>query len=99
MKYGINIEIYNEIVEVLKKYECIKEAYLFGSRARGDYKKTSDIDIAINTNEDIKLNLLRDLEEIRCIHTFDVVDVNNVSSELIKNIKTDGICIYKNNIN
>ena len=96
MKYGISLDIYNEIIKVFKKYDSIKEVYLFGSRARGDYKKTSDIDIAIKTNEDIKLKVLRDLENLRCIYTFDVVDIDNISGELKNNIMNDGKCIYNN---
>jgi len=42
-------QIKNHIVEVLKKHG-IKKAGIFGSYARGEEKKNSDIDILINFN-------------------------------------------------
>ena len=35
---GIKKQVINEILELAKKYD-IKQVILFGSRARGDYKK------------------------------------------------------------
>lgn len=67
MKYGIKKEIFKDIINTFKKYEKIEEAYIFGSRARGDYKDISDIDIALLSSDDISLKVKRDLEEIRCI--------------------------------
>lgn len=49
MKYGLSEKIVNQINDIIKKYEQYNFK-LFGSRARGDYKKTSDIDIAIFEN-------------------------------------------------
>ncbi|MBB6495997.1 nucleotidyltransferase domain-containing protein [Methanococcus maripaludis] len=46
MKFGIDDLKLKSIVEVIKKYS-VEKAVIFGSRARGDYKNTSDIDIAI----------------------------------------------------
>jgi predicted nucleotidyltransferase len=36
-----------KIVEWAKKHRLIEKVYLFGSRARGDHKPDSDIDLAI----------------------------------------------------
>lgn len=38
--YGLSNEIYEQIIETFKQIPEIKEVLLFGSRARGDYKKT-----------------------------------------------------------
>lgn len=70
--------------------------YIFGSRARGDYKIESDIDLAIESETDIKLRLLNKLNDVRCILKFDVVDINNLKNEkLLSNIRKDGILIYE----
>ena len=34
MKYGIKEEIFNEILNVFKKYKTIDEVYLFGSQLK-----------------------------------------------------------------
>lgn len=95
MQYGINDDIFDNIINVLKKYSCIKKVYLFGSRARGDYRKVSDIDLAIVSDEDVTLKVLRDLDELRCILTFDVVDYNYIGDNLKFNIDKDKKVIYK----
>ena len=45
-------KIKSEIVPILKKYKIVK-AGIFGSYARGDYKKNSDIDILIEFNDSL----------------------------------------------
>ena len=95
-KFGINDKSFEEMISLFKSFDNLDVVYIFGSRARGDYKTASDIDLAIETSDDIKLRLLGMLEEIRCILKFDVVDINNIGNEkLLENIKKDGILIYK----
>lgn len=42
---GIKQQVLEEIKDLAKEYQ-IKKVILFGSRARGDYHTTSDIDLA-----------------------------------------------------
>lgn len=94
--FGINDSSYEEMMTLFKSFDTLDEVYIFGSRARGNYKKESDIDLAIKTSSDIKLRLLNKLEDIRCILKFDVVDVDNIGNKkLFENIKKEGILIYK----
>ncbi len=94
--YGIEDKIFNEIIDVFKETEEIEKVILFGSRVKGTYKETSDIDIAVKfINNDKKLLLIRKLEEIRCILKFDVLNLDNINNEkLLENIKKDGKIIY-----
>ena len=95
-KFGINSDSFNEMLMLFKEFEDLEKVYIFGSRARGDYKKTSDIDLAIEAKGDLKLRLLNKLEDVRCILKFDVVDLNNIGNKkLLTNIKKEGILIYK----
>lgn len=93
--YGLKDEIFNDIISVFKKYETLEKVYLFGSRARGDYKDISDIDIAIISDDNITFKILRDLDEIRCIHTFDVINMKDIGDKLKENIEKDKVCIYE----
>ena len=43
---GIRAEVLAQIVELAKKSD-IQKIILFGSRARGDYRERSDIDLAV----------------------------------------------------
>ena len=94
--FGINEDSFKEMMLLFDNIESLNKVYIFGSRARGDFKKESDIDLAIESNSDIKLRLLNKLEDIRCILKFDVVDLKNIGNEkLIDNIKKEGVLIYK----
>ena len=46
MKFGLSEKIYDEIKNIVNKYNKY-QFKIFGSRARGDYKANSDIDIAV----------------------------------------------------
>ena len=53
MKFGLSDDIYEKIKKIADKYNKYKFK-IFGSRARGDYRSNSDIDIAIEGNIDKK---------------------------------------------
>jgi len=99
--FGLKDSIIIKIKDVLLKYDEIEKALIFGSRARGDYKKTSDIDIAIFSHNmtSSRINLLRnDFDDLDIIYTVDVVDFNKLSKEELKNnIINDGMVIYNRN--
>ena len=61
MKFGLSKDIYNKIKNVVLKYSSY-EFKIYGSRARGDFKKESDVDIAVfgNINEEDKMKILYD---------------------------------------
>lgn len=69
--------------------------YLFGSWARHEEKHSSDIDIAIEPTNEIPLskwtNLVDRVEESTIPYKVDIVNLNNASKELIKNVKKEGI--------
>lgn len=95
-KYGIEEEVYQEMIKIFKEIEEIQEVTLFGSRAKNTYKQTSDIDLAIRVIEDSKkLLLIRKLDEIRCALKFDVLNIKHIKNEqLIYDIQNEGIIIY-----
>jgi len=98
--FGLKDSIIINIKNILCKYDEIEKALIFGSRARGDYKKTSDIDIAIISGNitSTRLNLLRnDFDELDIIYTVDVVDFHKISKEELKNnIINEGVVIFLN---
>lgn len=98
MRFGLDERVLSLILEVLSSHEWIERAVLFGSRARGDYKKTSDIDIAIYADRNVRaeLNQLREqLEELPIIFNIDIVEVSTLQNDkLIHHIEEDGLPIY-----
>ena len=95
--YGIRINLYNEIINVIKEFGANK-IILFGSRARGDFKESSDIDIAIeflNNNKDNFIKIQTRLEDLNTLYKFDIVDFNSLKEDKFKKeILKDGIVIY-----
>lgn len=86
MYYGMKKDEFYTITNILKTFSPkIKFVKLFGSRARGDYKKTSDVDLAISSHEDILFKIKEALYESQLNYTFDLVDYNQITNEKLKN--------------
>lgn len=68
---------------------------MFGSRARGDFHKTSDIDLAV-TGGNIAAFALDVEEETSTLLKFDVVNLDlSVQEELLDSIQKEGKVIYE----
>lgn len=68
---------------------------LFGSRARGDYRRTSDIDLAAEGGDFNRFALDVD-EETSTLLKYDIVDLRRkVQPELLESIEREGIVIYE----
>ena len=93
MKYGLSEKIMNELKNVLDKYENYKFK-IFGSRARGDYKDNSDIDIAIfeNVPKEDEYKIRDEFDKINIIYSIDLVFVDEkIKKELLNSILKDGV--------
>lgn len=72
---------------------------LFGSRARGDARESSDIDLAVISNLPVekKIRSFRDqLQESTIPYRFDVVEFRDISDAFKEKIEKEGIDIWKN---
>ena len=100
MKYGLTEKALSLILSELSKYDQIESAVIFGSRAMGNYKLGSDIDLVIygkGVNHEI-LNRLsfRLNEELPLPYYFDVLVYHLVESEALKeHINEFGKVIYR----
>ncbi|KMT22920.1 nucleotidyltransferase domain-containing protein [Clostridium cylindrosporum] len=101
MMFGLKDYVIGSIVKQLEKFQEIEKAMIFGSRARGDYKTTSDIDIALFGTRitSTRLNLLRDaIYELDIIYTVDLINFEDIKKDGLKeNILKDGKQIYIKN--
>lgn len=68
----LDTDIQNQIIAQAKKYQ-IGKVILFGSRARGDHRETSDIDLAVTGGNVTGFRLAVD-DEVRTLLMFDVVN-------------------------
>ena len=47
MKFGLRQGLVDKIIEAIASVEEVDQAIIYGSRAKGDYREGSDIDIVI----------------------------------------------------
>ena len=91
---GISTRVIEEIRQLAEKYS-IEQVLLFGSRARGDYRRTSDIDLAVRGGNVVHFALAVD-EETWTLLKFDIVDLeSDVQPELLAAIEKEGRVIYE----
>jgi uncharacterized protein len=85
----------DKIVKVIEIFFPEAKIYLFGSRARGDYQETSDIDIAIDTGSPMSLTqkgqIISMIDALNIPQKTDVVDFHRVPLALQNNILKEGV--------
>ena len=99
MNFGLRQQDLDEIVGILQRFPAVEEAVIFGSRAKGNFKKGSDIDIAIKGKaigrETVaSLSFLLN-EESATPYFFDIVHFEGISEKaLLEHVNRVGQCIY-----
>ena len=93
-KTGIKSKVLQEIVQLAKE-NCNEKVILFGSRARGDFKERSDIDLAFHGGN--STNFILDVDELTStLLEYDIVDLDKpVRKELLESIKNEGVVLYE----
>jgi len=92
MMFGLSEKHLRELQHILKKHN-VKNALIFGSRARGDYTAVSDIDIAVKDVLSGKEQALLadDLRESSIPLPVDIVFYQELSNNTLKQeIDTEG---------
>jgi len=86
--YGLLKRDFKFILKAICGYPEIEEVIIFGSRAMGNYKKGSDIDLALK-GEKVDQRVVRRLsdeleEEYPLPYFFDIVNYNDITEEELK---------------
>lgn len=90
-------KLIRSIRELGKKYS-VKKIVLFGSRARGDNRSTSDIDLAVYTlpNFTSEGTLLSKLDDLNTLLKIDVIFIApDNDHHLIEKIEKEGVVLYE----
>ena len=97
MRFGLK----DEYIRLLQRYfdfdENVDTAWIYGSRAKGTYKNTSDIDFAVKIRDHLELGgIIERLLALPIPYKIDVVDYELISSKNFKDeIDKTGIIFYK----
>lgn len=98
-KYGLLLTDVERIVSIFKSNLKIDKVVLFGSRAIGNYRPGSDIDIALK-GSDINLNDIlnakTELDKLSLPYKIDIVIFNRIKEQaLIEHIERVGISLFE----
>ena len=98
MKYGLSDIELNKFREFYARYEDIEEVILYGSRAKGNHKPFSDVDISL-----VGANLTRSrlnqiafaIDDLLLPYQFDLSIFHKLTNmELVDHIRRVGISIF-----
>lgn len=99
MKFGLNQETINKINSVFKNHQEIEKVLIYGSRAKGNFRNGSDIDLTI-FGDDLKYNLIgklnSEIDDLNTPYLFDISIFNMLNApSLEEHINRVGKIFYE----
>jgi len=99
MNSGLSDTELNKLRGIFSQYTDIEKVVLYGSRAKGNYKPFSDVDITLigDTLTHNQLNKLSlDVDDLLMPYEFDISIFHTLkNNDLIEHIERVGITIYQ----
>jgi predicted nucleotidyltransferase len=99
--FGLESADLSAVTGIFRTVPRIHSAAIFGSRAKGNYKPYSDVDIVLYGDLDILdvEQVIADLEELPLVYQFDVVAYGLVKNPAFReHIERVGMRIYEQHI-
>jgi uncharacterized protein len=99
MNYGLPPDVVGKINDVLARYPQVERATLYGSRAKGNYKNGSDIDLTLHGGEDLTLNvvyrILNNFDDLLLPYTIDLSIFHEIGDpDIVAHIQRVGVPFY-----
>ena len=92
-------KLFEQVKKCASNYPNIYKIVLFGSRARGDYRPNSDIDLAIFSRSISNLevaNFTNEIEDLDTLLKFDIVLMTpDTDPRLLENVKQEGVVLLE----
>ncbi|MEX0968142.1 MAG: nucleotidyltransferase domain-containing protein [Bacteroidia bacterium] len=101
MKFGLPEKALKRIIEVFKKHPQVDQVLLYGSRAKGNFKPSSDIDLTVIAPElkwkDIN-RISLELDDLLLPYSIDISLYHHISDpDVLDHIKRVGKNFYQKN--
>lgn len=94
--FGLEAKALAAITACLRQFPQITWAKIYGSRAKGNYERGSDIDLAFSSAEDCSAELLEALDSLPTPYLFDVTHFESLGHEGLKaHIERVGVEFYR----
>lgn len=94
-RHGIGPAVWEKLLHTAFSYPEVSAVILYGSRARGDYRQGSDIDIAIDAPDMSKqrfASLWQAIDDLPIIYPLDVLHLQqSVNTAIYDSITREGI--------
>lgn len=99
MPHGLKQETIDRIRGVFSRFKEVEEVVLYGSRAMGNFRPGSDVDLTLK-GESLDLKLLNkislDIDDLLLPYTFDLSIFDQIENQdLIDHIARIGIVFYR----
>lgn len=98
--FGLKESVIQQICAVFAKYPPVAKAVLYGSRAKGNYKTGSDIDLTLLGGEELTLRVLYkimgELDDLLLPYMFDLSIFRDISDpDVVEHIQRVGVTFYE----
>jgi uncharacterized protein len=99
MRFGLKESTIEKIISVFVKYAKIKKVLLYGSRAKGNYRNGSDIDLTLIGDELCYSQLSAiesDIDDLFLPYSFDISIFKDIDNpDLVDHINRLGVVFYE----
>ena len=97
--YGLTDKSYNELLRILASIPEIEKAVIYGSRPRGDFWRTSDVDLSIKGKDFSRHTLARLKDKLYHSHIPQIFDAHvyaNIKKPKFKaNVDSEVMVLYR----
>ncbi|MEA3283029.1 MAG: nucleotidyltransferase domain-containing protein [Euryarchaeota archaeon] len=91
-------EILADAANIIARHLPDARIFLFGSRAKGDARETSDFDIAVDAGSKISFGVIArikdEIDELRTLKSIDIIDLNRVNPKFKEIVRKSGVNIH-----
>ncbi len=98
MKFGLSDSTIDKLQEVFRRYAEVDEVIIYGSRAKGNFRNGSDIDITVKgnrINRKIMSSIWQDIEDLNFPYKVDLSDFQVLNTpDLSDHIERVGKVFY-----
>ena len=99
MKFGLKDDVINKFCDIFNKYPTVEKVIIYGSRAKGNYKRSSDIDLTMfgeNISDIDRTNIYFDIDDLLTPYTIDLSIYHQIDNpDLQKHINRIGKVFYQ----
>lgn len=97
-QFGLDSDTINKIRQVISSHSEVSDAFVYGSRAKGNYKPGSDIDMTLKGDQ-LSVSILngieRELDELNLPYSIDLSIYTHLDNhELIDHINRVGQSLF-----